>query len=269
MVSAPGQIDSPHDGTGSSSNSSSAEIDLGAVKPDSLPGVPSMTRVPSASKLTEAKSLESESKDLLGRIGITGAARRCAEYKPTLEELKETTFSDYIRGEVLGVPLPGFEFLYIHEDNKGRETKREVPLGQVPPPNYVEPADSPTPVNAGPQTPATPKQPAAGAHTPAEKMKTRSQSRSADKTKKGSPKTKGVTPNEPKKYNMCRYKLRDGMAKVSLPPGFWAKMDSSARGRHVSTPCFCFSVHHLIAVANMHSLLYLNPKTVGKGIKAR
>ncbi len=239
MVSAPGQIDSPHGGTDSSSNSSSsAEIALG-VKPDSLP-VPSMTRVPSASKLTEAKSLESESKDLLGRIGITGAARRCAEYKPTLEELKETTFSDYIRGEVLGVPLPGFEFLYIHEDNKGRETKREVPLGQVPPPNYVEPSDSPTPINAAPQSPATPKQPAAGAHTPAEKMKTRSQSRSADKTKKGSSKTEGVAPNEPKKYNMCRYKLRDGMAKVSLPPGFWAKMDSSARGRHVSTLYLCF-----------------------------
>ncbi|KAL7490896.1 hypothetical protein ACHAWT_000419 [Skeletonema menzelii] len=226
MVSAPVHIDG-HDDMGRGSTST-AEIALG--KPDPLPA-PSMTRVPSAPKLTEAKSLESESKDLLGRVGITGAARRCAEYKPTLDELKETSFSDYIRGEVLGVPLPGFEFLYIHEDNKGRETKREVPLGQVPPPNYVEPTDSPTPVNAKPQTPASPKQPVAGANSPSEKMKTRSQSKSSGRIKKGSQTTKLSTP-EPKKYQMCRYKLRDGMARVSLPPGFWAKLDSSARGRH-------------------------------------
>jgi len=228
MVSAPGHIIDGHDNMVSSS---CAEIALG-VKPDPLPA-PSMTRVPSAPKLTEAKSLESESKDLLARVGITGAVRRCAEYKPTLEELKETTFSDYIRGEVLGVPLPGYEFLYIHEDNKGRETKREVPLGQVPPPNYVEPSDSPTPVNVEPQTPATPKQPASGANSSSsEKMKTRSQSKSTGGTKKAPPK---ASASEPKTYQMCRYKLRDGIAKVSLPPGFWAKIDSSARGRHVST----------------------------------
>jgi hypothetical protein len=242
MVSAPVHIDG-HDDMGSSSSSSSAEI-VFSVKPNAPLPAPSMTRVPSAPKLTEAKSLESESKDLLGRVGITGAARRCAEYKPTLEELKETTFSDYIRGEVLGVPLPGYEFLYIHEDNKGREMKREVPLGQVPPPNYVEPIDSPAPVNAQQQSPATPKQ-HAGADSPSEKMKTRSQSKSVDGINKGSRTTKVVPPKasvlQPKKYQMCRYKLRDGMAKVSLPPGFWAKIDSSARGRHVSTHC-CVSV---------------------------
>lgn len=238
MVSAPIHIDS-HDATGIT------------IKPSSrapLPA-PAMTRVPSAPKLTEAKSLESESKDLLGRVGITGAARRCAEYKPTLEELKETTFSDYIRGEVLGVPLPGYEFLYIHEDNKGREMKREVPLGQVPPPNYVEPIDSPVPVNAQQQPPVTPKQPVGGNSPPSsERMKTRSQSKSIDGIKKGCRTTKVVPPKaslpEPKKYNMCRYKLRDGMSKVSLPPGFWAKIDSSARGRHVSTRnVLCFVFH--------------------------
>lgn len=235
MVSAPVHIDG-HDDMGRRSNST-AEIALG-VKPSPLPA-PSMTRVPSAPKLTEAKSLESESKDLLGRVGITGAARRCAEYKPTLEDLKETSFSDYIRGEVLGVPLPGFEFLYIHEDNKGRETKREVPLGQVPPPNYVEPTDSPTPVNVKSQAPATPKQPVAGTNSPTEKMKTRSQCKSTVGNKKGS-QTSKASASEPKKYQMCRYKLRDGMAKVSLPPGFWAKMDSSARGRHVRELFFTF-----------------------------
>lgn len=198
-----------------------------------------MTRVPSTPKLTEAKSLESESKDLLCRVGITGAARRCAEYKPTLEELKETSFSDYIRGELLGVPLPGYEFLYIHEDNKGREMRREVPLGQVPPPNYVEPIDSPVPINAQQQIPVSPMQPA-GADSPSEdRMTTRSQSNSSSGIKKGCRASKVVHHKtsipEPKKYQMCRYKLRDGMAKVSLPPGFWAKIDCSARGRHVST----------------------------------
>lgn len=263
MVSAPVHIDG-HDDMGRSN--STAEIALG-VKPSPLPA-PSMTRVPSAPKLTEAKSLESESKDLLGRVGITGAARRCAEYKPTLEDLKETSFSDYIRGEVLGVPLPGFEFLYIHEDNKGRETKREVPLGQVPPPNYVEPNDSPTPVNAKPQAPATPKQPVSGANSPTEKMKTRSQCKSSDRNKKGS-QTSKASASEPKKYQMCRYKLRDGMAKVSLPPGFWAKMDSSARGRHVSELFFTFYYYRVsIIIANTYHLIPPISQTVGKGIQA-
>ena len=222
MVSAPIHIDG---NDGMSTNNSSAD-----VKQSQSP-VPaqSMKRVPS-----EAKSLESESKDLLGRVGIAGAARRCAEYKPTLDELEETTFSDYIRGEVLGVPLPGYEFLYIHEDNKGRETKREIPLGQVPPPNYGEPIDSPVPVYSGQRNSSTPKQPDTDAtldDTASKKMRTRSQSKNTQ--------AKAVPPkasvNEPKKYQMCRYKLRDGMAKVSLPAGFWAKIDSSARGRHVST----------------------------------
>ena len=83
------------------------------------------------SKLTESKSLETEAKDLLNRIGVSSVGRRCAEYSPSLDELKSTTFSDYVRGEVLGVPLPGYEFLYIYEDKEGRERKRVAPQGQV------------------------------------------------------------------------------------------------------------------------------------------
>jgi len=239
--------------SGSGGRSSSAEIaysanpEGGAPPPPAI--VPSMPRVTSMPKITEAKSLENESKDLLGRVGITGAARRCAEYKPTLKELKKTSFSDYIRGEVLGVPLPGYEFLYIHEDGKGRETKRTVPLGQVPPPNYVAPPSSSnnshitSPVNNNvqqqqQQCPIIPKE-KINPPPPSEKMKTRSQSKSIADIKKGGScmKTKIVPPNkasmpEPRRYRMCRYKLRDGMAKVSLPVGFWAKIDSSARGRH-------------------------------------
>jgi len=101
-----------------------------------------------------------------------------------------------------------------------------------------------------------------------ERMKTRSQSKSIDGIKKGCRTTKVVPPKaslpEPKKYNMCRYKLRDGMAKVSLPPGFWAKIDSSARGRHVSRRdvlCFVFHLCDYIVVgiiSSHHTLILYN-----------
>ena len=47
---------------------------------------------------------------------------------------------------------------------------------------------------------------------------------------------------QPKKYQMCWYKLRDGIAKVSLPLGFHAKLDTTARGRHVRF-CLLFVLH--------------------------
>lgn len=183
------------------------------------------------SKLTESKSLESEAKDLLNRIGVSGVGRRCAEYRPSLGELKSTSFSDYIRGELLGVPLPGYEFLYIYEDKEGRERKRVVPVGQTSP-LFAE-----TVVNA-----TQPPPPPLNGHVgfdPLKKseqcMMTRSQSKAIEILKKGS-RTKVVPPkaylHRPKKYQMCWFKLRDGIAKISLPTGFWAKVDTTARGRH-------------------------------------
>ena len=184
------------------------------------------------SKLTESKSLETEAKDLLNRIGVSGVGRRCAEYRPSLDELKSTSFSDYIRGEVLGVPLPGYEFLYIYEDKEGRERKREVPAGQVP--LFTETGDRDNPTH---QVPESFKGPADPLKIAEQAMRTRSQSKAIEILKKGSH-TKVVPPNaflhRPKEYQMCWHKLRDGIAKVSLPMGFWAKMDTTARGRRVS-----------------------------------
>mmetsp|Transcript_24714 Transcript_24714/g.52687 ORF Transcript_24714/g.52687 Transcript_24714/m.52687 type:complete len:688 (-) Transcript_24714:96-2159(-) len=180
---------------------------------------------PKSPKTTESKSLATEAKDLLNRIGASGVGRRCAEYKPTLDELKSTSFSDYVRGEILGVPLPGYEFLYIHEDKAGRERKREVPMGQVPPLAAEMKVDN---VAAhGVSFPNT------GAEHSA--MRTRSHSKAMDVLKKCA-RTNVVPPkayvHRPKKYQMCWQKTRDGIAKISLPAGFWAKKDVTARGRH-------------------------------------
>lgn len=176
-------------------------------------------------KSTESKWLESEAKDLMNRFAAAGVGRRCAEYRPTLDVLKSTTFSDYIRGEVLGVPLPGYEFLYVYEDKEGRETKREFPVGQVPP---LGDNDSPH------MTPSISTGRINRSKAPDETMRTRSRSKVIEILKKGT--RTNLVPlsgvNRPKKYQMCWYKLRDGIAKISLPTGFWARMDTTARGRH-------------------------------------
>mmetsp|Transcript_21363 Transcript_21363/g.43964 ORF Transcript_21363/g.43964 Transcript_21363/m.43964 type:complete len:863 (+) Transcript_21363:212-2800(+) len=264
-------------------------------------------RTASAPKLSESKSLENEAKDLLNRPANAGAARRCAEYAPTLKELQSVSFSDYIRGEVLGVPLPGFEFLYVYDNqNAGRgKDVVVVPPGLDVPPDVVRrvsanicsscspaasaavpPTDrintpplehegaasdyvgtSPSPASLTQhvphQVPSTNarEQPASTVplatrkkiETPS-RMRTRSQSKAIENLKKGQSIsestagtngciangsfkpliTKEITRNmpQPKKYQMCWYKLRDGIAKVSLPQGFWAKLDTTARGRH-------------------------------------
>ena len=191
-----------------------------------------MKRTTSAPKLSESKSLANETKDLLGRVGVTGVARRCAHYKPSLKELTSTSFSDYIRGEVLGVPLPGYEFLYVYDNPKESKNGATHPIPCSTPPLCQEVA----PVAVVPAAkqisplPALPK---------AERvMRTRSQAKAIASTKKTP--TNLVRPKhanvpEPKKYKMCWYRLRDGIAKVSLPAGFGAKVDVTARGRLVGS----------------------------------
>jgi hypothetical protein len=190
---------------------------------------PAIKRTASAPKLSESKSLANETKDLLGRAGVAGVARRCAHYTPSLKELTSTSFSDYIRGEVLGVPLPGYEFLYVYDDakesNKGAAAPCSTPpLCQEAPPVTVVPASQQiSPLPALPKTERV--------------MRTRSQSKATSSAKKAPTKLAGSKRAhipEPKKYKMCWYKLRDGIAKVSLPAGFGAKVDVTARGRLVS-----------------------------------
>jgi hypothetical protein len=180
-----------------------------------------------------------EAKDIPNRTMVSGAGRRCAEYTPSLDELKSTTFSDYVRGEILGVPLPGYEFLYVYEDKEGRETKREVPVGQVPilcPETGVgatQPLSSPDE-----STGCNPSE------TAQEARMTRSLSKAINASKDVTcpmVAPPNISCNRPDKYRMCWYKLRDGMAKVTLPTGFWAKNDTTARGRHVSFMLSLFS----------------------------
>lgn len=155
-------------------------------------------------------------------VVVSGAGRRCAEYTPSLDELKSTSFSNYVRGEILGVPLPGYEFLYVYEDKDGKEKKRVVPVGQVP--------ILCTETEAGATQPVPSSDEPAGcdpSKTEQKSRTTRSQSKAINALKNG-------TCPVVEKYRMCWYKLRDGMAKVTLPSGFWAKTDTTARGRHVS-----------------------------------
>ena len=215
-----------------------------AISIDSPPAI----AIDGKSKLSPKMSLESEAKELLSRTGISGVGRRCAEYTPSLEELKSTSFSDYVRGEVLGVPLPGYEFLYIYEDKEGREQKREVPLGQCPPPPTSESADDADDDDDEPggasATSGRKRRtvPSSSQHSKksdqVEMRKTRSRTKAIEVLKRGTctdlvPPTTAYL-HQPKTYRMCWYKLRDGIAKVSLPTGFWSKMDTTGRGRHVS-----------------------------------
>jgi len=56
---------------------------------------------------SQASKLENEMKGFLGASRTT--AYRAATYKPTLEKFKSTSFSDYVRGVLLGVPLDNVE----------------------------------------------------------------------------------------------------------------------------------------------------------------
>jgi len=214
---------------------------------------PAIATIDGKSKLSPKMSLESEAKELLSRTGISGVGRRCAEYTPSLEELKSTTLSDYVRGEVLGVPLPGYEFLYIYEDKEGREQKREVPLGQQCPPPTSESADDdddddePGGATSSRKRRTVPS--SSSQHSKkseqVEMRKTRSRTKAIEVLKRGTctdlvPPTTAYL-HQPKTYRMCWYKLRDGIAKVSLPTGFWSKMDTTGRGRHVSFSTFVHS----------------------------
>ena len=195
--------------------------------------------------------------------------KRCAEYTPSLEELKDTTFEEYVRGEILGVPLPGYEFLYVYEDKDGREMKREVPVGQHYAGGRGEDADSvaqavtssdesssrstpppPPPKKKVDETRTTRSQIQA---TPPRKKKedeartTRSQSQAKRGIYPASSKNNTIPSSEPphERYRMCFHKLRDGMAKVTLPTGFWAKTDTTARGRLVSVSFILFFFYRL------------------------
>ena len=205
-----------------------------------------------APKLSESKSLANETKDLLGRAGVTGVARRCAHYTPSLKELQTTTFSDYVRGEVLGVPLPGYEFLYVYDDSKEAKATRAPPVPCSTPPLCQEVSAPVIVVPASKQISPLPQLPKAE-----RVMRTRSQAKAKSCAKKTPTKlrTKHASVPEPKQYKMCWYKLRDGIAKVSLPAGFGAKVDATARGRLVSHFCSCLLS---MLISTLNQMLWLS-----------
>ena len=187
----------------------------------------------SRAKRSYAQSLSESAKDLLsGRFGESSTGRRCAEYAPSLDELRSTSFSDYVREEVLGA-------------------RRVDYAAAAAAPPAVPPPDGGRAVSL-PPTPAPGDADGSGAGSGAgqagdgkgsgmtTRMSTRSRSRAASASARGSPDApspqarKQQPSRRPLRYEMHELKLRDGMAKVTLPAGFWSKMDPTWRGRHVS-----------------------------------
>ena len=210
------------------------------------------SRVPSKS---EASALEHETKGFLGRR--SGIALRAAEYRPTLEKIKKTSFSDYVRGVMIGVPLEGVEYEepYFPDVASNAEEKKSFDgniNSQESSTAHMDAQDKPI----CPGTPHTKKH----THSPPTvdpssenvrskkkkdeptRMKTRSQSRpkklTYDKTLtveqlralRARRRKRRPSPLQP-----CKHKMADGLAKITFPEGWWDKSgiarDTTARGR--------------------------------------
>ena len=216
------------------------------LPPQGLPPPPTATATATATatpppaapagraKRSYAQSLSESAKDLLsGRFGESSTGRRCAEYAPSLDELRSTSFSDYVREEVLGA------------------RRVDYAAAAAAPPAVPPPPDGGRAVSL-PPTPAPGETDSGGAGSGAgpagdgkgsgmtTRMSTRSRSRAASASARGSPDApspqarKQQPSRRPLRYEMHELKLRDGMTKVTLPAGFWSKMDPTGRGRHVS-----------------------------------
>lgn len=230
------------------------------------------SRVPSKS---EASALEYETKGFLGRR--SGVALRAAEYRPTLKTIKSTSFSDYIRGVLMGVPLEGVECEEPYYNDplppvptvSTKKTKKPQPQHSVIP-NSVSNDTTETNNGAPPLHPGTPKNSTTEAlniqkssgnsnftpvftrgsrqkeettSPPTTRMSTRSQTRpkklTYDKKKLKVSELKSLRARRRKRcpppMHPCRYKLSDGLAKVTLPDGWWDQAgiarDTTARGR--------------------------------------
>ena len=73
----------------------------------------------------EAKGLENESKHFLVTGRRTKYGYRAATYKPSLETFKSTTFSDYVRGVCMGVPLENVKSDEAYFDRSEEESSGE------------------------------------------------------------------------------------------------------------------------------------------------
>lgn len=221
------------------------------------------SRVPSK---TEASALEHETKGFLGRR--SGVALRVAEYRPTLEQIKSTSFSDYVRGVLMGVPLEGMEYeepfnplLAVQEPvpitskhNQNAPTVLPSTVSTLPTETSA-PLHPDTPTTVGPKliktNDLTPNTTTTGKNqgidnrrkeeTPT-RMSTRSQTRPKKLTYDKKLRTSELKllrarrrKRCPPPLHPCRYKLSDGLAKVTLPDGWWDKAgiarDTTARGR--------------------------------------
>ena len=68
----------------------------------------------------ETSALENEMKDFL-EAGVRTTAYRAVHYKPTLEKFRSTSFSDYVRRVLMGVPVPGVEDEEPYHDGSSDE----------------------------------------------------------------------------------------------------------------------------------------------------
>lgn len=155
-------------------------------------------------KQDEAASLKQEAQSILSS---TGGIRRAASYRPTLEELESTPFYAYVRHRVLGVPNG--------EESENTEDKEENDDNSA-----MEESD--------------PKEKA----TVVDRVVTRSSRRKAMEAKRLKKRPAPSIRSRDKKSKPCKQKLADGIAKVTLPEGWWDHegigKDVTARGKKVS-----------------------------------
>uniref|UniRef100_A0A7S2N1K5 JmjC domain-containing protein n=1 Tax=Helicotheca tamesis TaxID=374047 RepID=A0A7S2N1K5_9STRA len=193
-----------------------------AVSPSSLRGPISQGEPLKGrgSPKSQVTALEDETKRLLGRR--SGTIERAFGHTPSLEEFKSTSFSDYVRGTILGVDLDDSN----SGNNELRTTELSQPLdtqtaqtntAKQKPGNGESASDSKASSPGGSVTKQSPPS-----------MVTRSQRRKAacailqPDTTKAAISTKPTPPRKrdgPRK--ICPYRFSDGVAKVTPPRGWW------------------------------------------------
>jgi jumonji domain-containing protein 2 len=190
----------------------------------------------------QASALANESKVFLERSGRT-TAYRASTYRPTLEKFKSTSFSDYVRGVLMGVPIDvvGKEDPYVSDAEETEESDMDS-AGESPPPamdNYVSIEDK---AIAPQDTSSGDPQPLKSQRMSARVVTTRSKTGSVTTTSTNniyskhypSMTEKQTKERKPSYLKPDNLKLSDGIAKIIPPEGWCSKVgignDTTGRG---------------------------------------
>ena len=205
----------------------------------------------------QASALAHESKGFIGARSRT-TAYRSATYKPTLEKFQSTSFSDYVRAILMGVPLHHVEMEDAHypgdsdddddDDDDDRGESKKCECGE----ELKSSGENNENSKYGPlKILKTKNSPEQKKETPQDKSPSRMTTRSQTCTSYGNSTTSGKenrfgrapplkknklseNHNHRPKYKCDQLKLSDGVGKITPPSGWWDKAgigkDTTARG---------------------------------------